>query len=433
MEFQKYTLMQEDRLEECKALLDDICFPPDDEEEQEYEEEEEETEADENSGEVVDERSFSKSSSISTEYDDKIERSEYEQGESINKVQDKSPMPDEASRTSLPHSPPSPVQKHQYSRIPRPTRPPRATVMLEDGKKNTVTQTCERSFSKSSSIPTEYEGETEGSEYKQGESIHKVQDKSPMSDEASSSPSLSPVQKRQYSRIPRPTRRTVMSVDVKKKGLTQTPKNVFSQSRVANESKVESFQEKLPNCNKAVRSTGYDRNTNQASVPFAQNPQVILPSHAKVQQLHSNDTSQDSMQYDESIFVKISTVKEIVKPNLKRKDLMKLKDLTTRPRVKKQTAGILQEEVVVGNCTRCQQELVLPMIPQPPSRAINEVTAYTGSRIPRLPTIQRSHGMSGIPRPCPPVQPKVVSRLRPRASHRRYVARETALPFPRGQ
>ena len=121
MEFQKYTLMQENRLEECKALLDDICFPPDDEEEQEYEEEEEETEADENSGEVVDERSFSKSSSISTEYDDKIERSEYEQGESINKVQDKSPMSDEAS----PSPSPSPVQKQQYSkhsRIPRPTR-----------------------------------------------------------------------------------------------------------------------------------------------------------------------------------------------------------------------------------------------------------------------------------------------------------------------
>jgi len=223
-----------------------------------------------------------------------------------------------------------------------------------------------------------------------------------------------------------------MSEDVKKKTLTQTQKNVFSESRVANESKVEILQEKLPN--KTVRSTGYDRNTNQASVPFSQNLQVILPSHAKVQQLHSNDTYQDSMQCDESLIVKKSTIKGIVKPNLKKKDLMKLIDRTTRPRVTKQTAVIPQEEVVVRNCARCQQELVLPMIPQPPPRAINnKAPAYTGSRIPRLPTIQKTHGMSGIPTPCPPAQPQLVSQLRPRASHRRYVARETALPFPRGQ
>ena len=109
---------------------------------------------------------------------------------------------------------------------------------------------------------------------------------------------------------------------------------------------------------------------------------------------------------------------------------MKLRDPFVRPRGSKQTA-VVEQEVVVKSSFKCEQELKLPMIPQPPPRLNNKkIDASVGSRIPRLPKIQKNnHGMSGIQRPCPPPQP----RSRPEASHRRYVTRETALLFPRMQ
>jgi len=114
---------------------------------------------------------------------------------------------------------------------------------------------------------------------------------------------------------------------------------------------------------------------------------------------------------------------------------MKLRDPTVRPRGPKQTAVIAQE-LVAKSSIKCEQELKLPMIPQPPPRPNNHkmVNASVGSRIPRLPTIQQNnHVVSDVSRPCPPPQPPMKSQSRPRAFHRRYVTREAALPFPRMQ
>ena len=112
---------------------------------------------------------------------------------------------------------------------------------------------------------------------------------------------------------------------------------------------------------------------------------------------------------------------------------MKLRDPTVRPRAPKQTTQEVAQEVVIrGYLDGCQQELKLPMIPQPPPPRSNsnKINSFVGSQIPKLPTIQHHQGISGIPRPP---QPPMVSRSRPGASHRRYVERETGLPFPRRQ
>ena len=302
----------------------------------------------------------------------------------------------------------------------------------------------ERSRSKSS---TPIEDEDEGSKYDQDgfysdRSAYKEQNESLRPDEASTSPlpaSPSPVHQHQSSRMPRPPppRRAVVPEDIKKKGFAPIPSHVVSQTRVARESKVKIFQEKLPNYNKVIGSTGYGKNIKRAPL-YVRKPSVVLPSlqntQYQSQQLSSNEIPhQDLLQYDESFVVKRSTIKGIVKPNLIRKDLMKFIDPTVRPRapMPKQTA-VTKQEVVTRGSIRREQELVLPRIPQPPPRANNNIIpASLVSRIPKLPAIQQNQGVSGIPRPCPPPQPPTMSRLRP--SHRRYVARETGLPFPKRQ
>ena len=302
----------------------------------------------------------------------------------------------------------------------------------------------ERSHSESST-PIEYEGPKYDQDgFYSDRSAYEEQNESLRSDEASPSPSPlpaspSPVHQHQSSRMPRPPppRRAVVPEDIKKKGFAPIPSHVVSQTRVARESKVKIFQEKLPNYNKVIGSTGYGKNTRRAPL-YVRKPSVVLPqlqnTQYQPQQLSSNKIShQDFLQYDESFVVKRSTIKGVVKPNLIRKDLMKLIDPTVRPRAPKQTAFIEQQVVVRGSIRR-EQELVLPRIPQPPPKVNkNRIPASMGSRIPRLPAIQQNQGVSGIPRPRPPPQPPMMARSRPGASHRRYVARETGLPFPKRQ
>ena len=305
----------------------------------------------------------------------------------------------------------------------------------------------EKYFDRSiSSIQVEYENED--SEYDQDgfysdRSVYEEQD-----DEASlMSESPSPVHEYVSNKIPRPPppRRAVMPKDIKKKGLAPIPRHVFSKARVAPESKVKIFQEKMPNYNRVVGSTGYGKNIKRIAPPSAcvRKPTVVLPplqqktQYRSQQQSYSNEIShhQDFIDYNESITVKRSTVRGIVKPSLISKDMMKLRDPTVRPRGASKQTTVMPQEAVVRGFVRRQHELVLPMIPQPSPPRSNNNNVSVGSRIPRLPTIQQNnHGMSAIPRPCPPPQPPMVSRrLRPGTSRRRYVARESALPFPRRQ
>ena len=294
-----------------------------------------------------------------------------------------------------------------------------------------VDEHFERSYS-GSSIPIEYENE--GSEYdgfSHDRSTYEGQEP-PMADEASSLQAPpSPFYEQQNSKIPRPLppRRAVVPEDVKEKVLQPIP------GRAATDSKAKIFHENLPNYYENAKSAGYGKNTKKTKPLYVRKPQVVLPpvqnTKYRSQQLSSNEIChQDFVQYEESFAVKRTTIKGIVKPNLIRKDLMKLRDPTVRPRGSKQTA-VVEQKVVVKCSIKCEQELKLPMIPQPPPRSNNKkIDASVGSRIPRLPTIQKNnHGMSGIQRPCPPPQP----RSRPEASHRRYVTRETALLFPRMQ
>ena len=300
----------------------------------------------------------------------------------------------------------------------------------------------ERSYSQSS-IQVEYENEE--TEYDQDGFESDRSDYEEPNDTSPVPVSPSPVHEDQNSRIPPPPppRRAVMPENVTKKERVPIPGHVFSQTRVAPESKVKIFQEKLPNYNKVIGSTGYGNNTNKrAPLSYVRKPsQVILPplqqnTQNQSQHLSSNEGSHhhDFTKYDESFTIKQNIIKGIVKPNLTRKDLMKLRDPTVRPRgASKQTTQETEQEIVVRGSVKYQQGLKLPMIPQPPPRPNNnnKINASVGSRIPRLPTIQQHQAMSGIPRPCPPQPPTMSCRPQPRASHRRYVARDTGLPFPR--
>ena len=303
----------------------------------------------------------------------------------------------------------------------------------------------ERSYSKSS-FPVEY-NDNEVSEYDQdgfysNRSDVAEQVKSPMPDEASPSPlpaSLPPAIEHQSSKIPRPPppRRAVMPEDIKTRGLPPIPGHVVSLARVAAESNVKIFQEKLPNYNKNSRSAGYGKNTKNAPQSNVQNKlQVVLPplknTQYRSQQSFSNQEKchQNFVQYNEVLTVKRSAIKGIVKPNLIRKDLMKLRDPTVRPRGAPKQTDVIEDIVVERGATRHQQQMQM-MIPQPPPRPNNKSGR---SRIPRLPTIQQHQGISGIPRPCPPLpQPPTMSRSRPGVSHRTYVARGIGFPFPRRQ
>ena len=293
----------------------------------------------------------------------------------------------------------------------------------------------ERPFSESS---MSIEIENEGSEYDQDgfysdRSANEEQNESLMPEEASSSSSPLPgspsaVYQHQSNRMPRPPppRRDVVPEDIKKKKLPPIPGHVFTKS------KVNILQEKLPNFYNGVGSTGYGKNTRRAPL-YVRKPSIVLPplQNTQYQQFSSSETSHQYFpQYDESLAIKRSTIKGIVKPNLTRKDLMNLRDPTVRPRAPKQTAFIGQEVLVRGSIRR-EQKLVLPRIPQPPPKVNNNrIPASMGSQIPTLPAIQQNQGVSGILRPYPPPQPPMMSRPRTKASHRRYVASETGLPFP---
>ena len=110
-----------------------------------------------------------------------------------------------------------------------------------------------------SSIPVEYDNEE--AEYDQDgfhsdRSVYEEQDESQLSDDETSlmSESPSPAHENESNKTtrPPPPRRAVMPEDVKKKGLPPIPGHVISLARVAPESKVKIFQEKMPNYNRVV-------------------------------------------------------------------------------------------------------------------------------------------------------------------------------------
>jgi len=250
----------------------------------------------------------------------------------------------------------------------------------------------ERSYSKSS-IPVEYENEE--SEYDQ-DGFESDQSDYEEQDDASSVPaSQSPVHEHQNSIIPQPPhpRRAVVSEYVKKKERVPIHGHVFLQARVAPESKVKIFQEKLPSYNKVIGSTGYGNNTNKRGPPsYVRKPsQVVLPplqqnTQNRSQHLSSNEGSHhhNFTKYDESFTIKRNIIKGIVKPNLIRKDLMKLRDPTVRPRgASKQTTQEVEQEIVVRCSVKYQQGLKLPMIPQPPPRPSKKKINAVGPRVPR--------------------------------------------------
>ena len=223
----------------------------------------------------------------------------------------------------------------------------------------------------------------------------------------------------------------------------RNPGHGFVQTGIALESKNKIFYEKLPDFNKVVFSTGYGKSTGRRAPMYVPKPPV---QQQQKHQQSSHDIPHDElMQCDESLVIKRNTIKGIVKPNLIRKDLMNLRDPSARPRGSpKQTAvGITQdveircrEQELVLQQQRRDQELVLPRTqpqPQPPKTITKRNLQYQSSQIPTLPTIQLHQGLSGIPRPCALPQPPMMPRSRATASHRRYVARETELPFPRRQ
>jgi len=218
------------------------------------------------------------------------------------------------------------------------------------------------------------------------------QNESPLQNESSPSP-LSD-RKHQISRIPRPPppRKAAMPEDVKGSGLPTISGHVFSRARVATEVKIS---------NKVAGSTHHGRNTKGSSPSQMQKPSQIVLSPLQKTQYRSKQSSSNGVSYHQD---------------------------------SKQTTVFGQEVVARGSIKR-EQELKLPMIPQPPSKVNKEnkkIHPSVGSQIPRLPTIQQNQGVvSGITRPPP--QPPMKSRSRPGGSHRRYVTREAGIHFPRRQ
>ena len=350
-----------------------------------------------------------------------------------------------------------------------------------------------------------------------GQSVYDEQINSP-SPEQVDSPTP---QREKASRIPRPppAQRAVVPKDSRKVRISQIPRHAFSQTNVAPESKIKIFQEKLPSHNKVAGSIGHIDETTRNAQMYTQKPSAVLPTlqntqhdqvssykpdhdfvryedtytfkqisvkgivkpnlirkdlmrlrdpaarpriaprqtavdmtqdveircsepelvsrrqHQQQQPQHpSYGTSHhDFVQCDESLAIKRTTIKGIVKPNLIRKDLMRLRDPAARPRGSPKSTVEAAEVVSKGfGIRRSDQELVLPMIPQPPSAKSNtyQQSPHQHSQIPKLPTIQHR----GIPKPRAQPQPPTMPRSCETASHRRYVVKDTGnWPFLRWQ
>ena len=220
---------------------------------------------------------------------------------------------------------------------------------------------------------------------------------------------------------PSPPRKAIALEDFGKKGLQQIPGHIFSQRRVAPESNVKIFKEKRPDYNGEDNKRQGSVKMQSSVLPQLQNKQQYRPQHSSQDKSH-----QDFMLFEDSYTYKRMSVKGIVKPNLIRKDLMKLKDPNVRARAPKPRDSSMV----------CGQELVLPRIPRPPPPRpnMNRNPNYVPSRIPKLPSIQQHRALSGIQRTRALPQPPSMSRSRASvASHRRYLPGESGLPFPRRQ
>ena len=171
------------------------------------------------------------------------------------------------------------------------------------------------------------------------------QDEILIPDEASQSP-LPVCHKQQINRIPRPPshQRAFIFEDIKPNKLPPITGHVQSQARVY----PDTFQEKLPNYNKVPGSV-----SNKATPSYVRKTsQVVLPSLQKTRSKQQRSLNEVSHHQDF------------------------------------QQTTVITQEISVKNSIRCNQELELPIVPQPPLKASNSKIASIGSKILKLPSIQ---------------------------------------------
>ena len=401
LELQGYCKNQEKILQRCTKLMKKLTF---EKKKKKNQKEEDEIKANKNKEEGDFKRSYFSTSPVFSQL--LTARSTFEQDRHLT-------MPDEAS--------PSPVHEHRNSKIALPP-PPRQAVMpaAEDVKKSVFFPPIppRRVFSQATGIPSS--------------KSKPVQDYVPQYSKNGSAG----YGKYTTKGAPQPPPYLQNSQEIV--GGSTTTETTGRQHQAINPPLVarkplggfpslQNTQQCLSSSNGATSSRQSSQDHQEGIHKyFAPLPSSIAQKPAQAVFKPLIFTRQHFMQYDESLAIKRST-----KRTSTTEMIAEPEDSTVRPSAHKQTVVTTQEVVGKGSI-RSEQEL-LSMIPQPPLRPNNnnKIHASVRSRIPSLPTIQ--HGMSGIPTPCPPPQPPTMPRSRPRATHRRYVAKEVALPFPRRQ
>ncbi|XP_066918881.1 uncharacterized protein [Clytia hemisphaerica] len=222
--------------------------------------------------------------------------------------------------------------------------------------------------------------------------------------------------------------RAVMPEAVAPKGLPPIPTHVVSTKRIAPESKVKIFKEKVKSYNN-VGSTGYGKSKprrnefNKATILPPVQSRVVKRQPIVVE-------SQQNIHSEYELAIKRTSIKGIVKPSLLNKDILRLRDPSVRVRGAPKQQDVRQElnktpvlpsisqqrdliqtvspqsqvrQSCVAPQNQAPQTLALPRIPQPPAQPKQSIQ-QTVSRIPRLPKIQQSQPKQGqiqsrIPQP----------------------------------
>ncbi|XP_066923808.1 uncharacterized protein [Clytia hemisphaerica] len=226
----------------------------------------------------------------------------------------------------------------------------------------------------------------------------------------------------------RKPQRAVMPEAVAPKGLPPIPTHVVSNKRIAPESKFKIFKEKVKSYNN-IGSTGYGKSKprrnefNMATILPPVQSRVVKRQPIVVE-------SQQSMHSEYELAIKRTSIKGIVKPSLLNKDIFRLRDPSVRVRGAPKQQDVHQElnktpvlpsifqqrdliqtvspqnqirQSCVAPQNQAPQTLALPRIPQPPIQPKQSIQ-QTVSRIPRLPNIQQSQPKQGqiqsrIPQP----------------------------------
>lgn len=356
-----------------------------------FEKKQEEVGAGKNNGEYL-QRSY-RTSSISKIHTDRS---------TCDKEYDKLSISDEAY--PLPASLSTVRHEHQNSRIPRPP-PPRRAVLPEDAKKKELfppiperVLPLTRATSKSKEVVQDDEpqyGNNGSSGY--GKNTKRTASSYVQKSQIDEGSITESYERQQFKNVPLIAQKQSVIFPQ-----SQNKQHYLSKNATSSSSSLQQLD-----------SQHQENYTYFATPPsYVGKTQVVLPPPQQNTRYRSQQSSldevshQDFMQNDESL--------AIAGHNLIRKDS------TVGLRVSKKTT-VTTQEVSVRGSIRQQQQLALPMIPQPPKRAkTNNV-----SRILRLTTTQQKEGLSGLSEPCPSLpQPPTVSRLRAGASHRRYVVRE---------